>query len=51
MEAVLYFKMETELPDQEEKLRIEIRGMPDRVEKLIKIIREEIAKWEYWRET
>ena len=48
---VLYYHEESEIPGQEQRLRIEFRGPPGLIEKLVEVIREEMKKWEYWRET
>ena len=52
MQVVLYFKS-TEPPTEEQsnRLRIEILGDPDKVERLVHVIREEIKKWFDWMES
>ena len=52
MQVVLYFKSEEPTDDEQgDRLRIELLGQPKRVEKLVEVIREEIAKWPYWMES
>lgn len=49
LQVVLYFKTPQYLADAE-KLRIEIIGDPRTVEKIKKLIRNEVASWKGWEE-
>ena len=50
MQVTLYFKNSDRLDEFTEKLRIEIIGSPTYVEKIVKVIREEIKGWIGWQE-
>jgi len=52
VQVTLYFKVNSEEPlDSVEKLKVEIIGRPETVQKLVRLVRREVESWRGWAES